>query len=200
MKKNSTSHDAYFWHLKSITLLGKLYKRYITSPYLYACARRFGPKILEVGCGIGAGVLGAYPRQVTGVDINPQAVGYCLAKGYNVRPIYADRMWDIPTGAFNACILDNVLEHIADPLLLLDECARVTGAGAGLIIAVPGLKGFASDDDHKRFYDDHSLSRLNSNWKCNHLTGLPVWIGYRLLSKWLRQFCFVAVYEKTDSP
>lgn len=197
MNESSAEHEAYFAHLQSITCVGRFYKRYVTAPFLYASARRFGPRILEVGCGIGAGVLGSYPREVTGVDINPQAIKYCLSKGYNAQVIDPDQTWDIPTGAFNACILDNVLEHIADPLLLLDECARVTGAGAGLIIAVPGLKGFASDDDHKRFYDDHSLRRLNSNWKCNHLTGLPVWIGYRLLSKWLRQFCFVAVYEKT---
>jgi len=200
VKNHISRHDAYFQHLQSITWLGRLYKRHITSPYLYSCARRFGPKILEVGCGVGAGVLGAYPLEVAGVDINPQAVQYCLAKGYNACLIYADQTWEIPTASFDACILDNVLEHVAEPLFLLDECARVTGSRAGLIIAVPGLKGFASDDDHKLFYDDQSLPRLNSKWKCAQVTGLPLWTGHHLLSKWLRQFCFVAVYEKTRSP
>jgi SAM-dependent methyltransferase len=199
VKKHSTSHDAYFRHLKSITLLGKLYKRYITSPYLYACARRFGPKILEVGCGIGAGVLGAYPREVTGVDINPQAVSHCLSKGYNARLIHTGQTWDIPSSSFDACILDNVLEHVAEPSLLLRECARVTQSRGGLVVAVPGSKGFASDGDHKVNYDDTSLRDLNHGWTCTRLTGLPLWVGRRFLSKRVRQFCFVAVYGKTDS-
>jgi SAM-dependent methyltransferase len=199
VKKHSTSHDAYFRHLKSITLLGKLYKRYITSPYLYACARRFGPKILEVGCGIGAGVLGAYPREVTGVDINPQAVSHCLSKGYNARLIHTGQTWDIPSSSFDACILDNVLEHVAEPSLLLRECARVTGAHAGLVIAVPGVKGFSSDADHKVYYDEKALRQLHNNWTCVKLTGLPSWAGRQVLSDRLRQFCFLAIYRKAES-
>lgn len=199
MNESSCEQDTYFTHLQSITWLGRLYKRHITAPYLYASARSFGPRILEVGCGIGAGVLGCYPREVTGVDINPKAVSYCLSKGYNARLIHTDKTWDIPAGSFDACILDNVLEHVADPSLLLRECARVTQSRGGLVVAVPGSKGFASDGDHKVYYDDTSLRALGHGWTCTLLTGLPLWVGRRFLSKRVRQFCFVAAYEKSDS-
>jgi len=197
MNESSAEHEAYFAHLQSITCVGRFYKRYVTAPYLYASARRFGPKILEVGCGIGAGVLGSYPREVTGVDINPQAINHCVAKGYNARLIYADQTWDIPANSFDACILDNVLEHVAEPSLLLQECARVTGARAGLIIAVPGAKGFASDGDHKVYYDTESLWQIDPLWTCTRQTGLPLGVGRNLLSRRMRQFCFVAVYRKS---
>jgi len=200
MNEQDAEHDVYFAHLRSITWLGRLYKRHVTSPYLYTSARSFGPRILEVGCGIGAGVLGSYPRTVTGVDINPQAVNYCLAKGYDAQLIYANQMWDIPTGSFDACILDNVLEHVAEPSLLLQECARVTTPRAGLVVAVPCLKGYASDSDHKMYYDYNRLRHIDSLWTCIRRSGLPFGVGCNLLSKRMRQFCFVAVYRKSVKP
>lgn len=196
MNEQAAEHNSYFAYLQRITWLGRLYKRHVTAPCLYASARSFGPRILEVGCGIGAGVLGSYPLEVTGVDINPQAIKYCLSKGYNAQVIDADLTWDIPTGAFDACILDNVLEHVADPSLLLRECSRVTQSRGGLVVAVPGSKGFASDGDHKVYYDDAALRDLGHGWTCARLTGLPLWVGRRFLSKRIRQFCFVAVYRK----
>ena len=196
MNESGTEHDDYFAHLQRITWLGRFYKRHVTAPYLYASARSFGPRILEVGCGIGAGVLGSYPREVIGVDINPKAVSYCLSKGYTARLIHTDQSWDMPAGAFDACILDNVLEHVAEPSLLLQECARVTQSRGGLVVAVPGSKGFASDDDHKVYYDDTSLRDVGHGWVCTRLTGLPLWFGRHFLSRRVRQFCFVAVYSK----
>lgn len=196
MKDHGTDHDAYFQRLQSITWLGRIYKQHITSPYLYSRARRFGPRILEVGCGIGAGVLGAYPHTVAGADINPRAIEYCLAQGFNAHLIPADETWDIPSGSFDVCILDNVLEHVLNPSLLLRECARVTGQQGGLVMAVPGLKGFASDADHKVYYDDMALLHVDPDWICIHTTGMPLHIGRRMLSKLIRQFCFVAIYRK----
>lgn len=196
MNESGTEHDDYFAHLQRITWLGRFYKRHVTAPYLYASARSFGPRILEVGCGIGAGVLGSYPREVTGVDINPKAVSYCLSQGYNARLIDSDQGWDIPPGTFDACILDNVLEHVAEPSRLLRECARVTQSRGGLVVAVPGSKGFASDGDHKVYYDDAAMRDLGHGWTCTLLTGLPLWVGRHFLSRRVRQFCFVAVYSK----
>lgn len=196
MTDNNSDYETYFRHLQSITLPGRLYKRWITSPVLFSLARSFGPRILEVGCGIGAGVLGAYPGHVTGVDINPRAVESCLSRGLDARLIGEDDTWDMETGSFDACILDNVLEHVADPSLLLRECSRVTSPQAGLIVAVPGLKGFASDADHKMCYDEQSLRNVDHGWSCTRVTGMPMWIGHRTLSRRLRQFCYVAVYRK----
>ena len=196
MKDQDAGHDAYFAHLQSITWLGRLYKRRVSAPYLYNQARNFGGRILEVGCGIGAGVLGAYPKAVSGIDVNPAAIEHCRSLGLDARLIRTDTPWDIEDGAFDACILDNVLEHVRDPSLLLHECARVTGPRAGLVVAVPGSKGFASDADHKIHYDESSLRDLNHGWTCVRLTGIPLWIGHRFLSKRMRQFCVVAVYRK----
>lgn len=56
---NLTQYGEYFHYLQRITWLGRIYKRYISSPILYRCSRTFGKRILEVGSGIGSGVLGA---------------------------------------------------------------------------------------------------------------------------------------------
>lgn len=196
LKQQESSWDSYFAHLQSISLLGRLYKRYVSAPFLYGCARSFGPKILEVGCGIGAGVLGAFPSTVSGVDINPAAVKHCVSQGLDAKLISADLAWDIADESFDACVLDNVLEHILDSSLLLQEIARVTSRRGGLVVAVPGSKGYASDTDHKIYYNEHALQEIGHGWKCDRLTALPVWIGRHILCKTMRQFCFVAVYSK----
>lgn len=186
----------YYSHLARISLLGRLYKRWCTSPVLYGLARGFGPRVLEVGSGTGSGVLGAYRKQVSGLDINPHSVAYCQAQGMQAQLIADDGSFPNADGAFDACILDNVLEHIEDPRGTLDECHRVTGARGGLVIAVPGLRGYASDPDHKKFYGEDALARLDPRWRMKRQFALPLLVRSEFLSGKVRQYCLVASYEK----
>jgi SAM-dependent methyltransferase len=198
MSSTDSKFEDYFAHLQQISRVGRWYKRYWTSPLLYRSARQFGGAVAEVGSGTGSGVLGAFPDHVKGFEINPHAVAYCVGKGLDAKLIGADGLLSAADGAFNACVLDNVLEHIEDPRATLDECLRVTTQGGGLIVSVPGVRGFASDDDHKVFYSEEELRKLHPGWRLVRMYATPLLFRSRILSNRMRQYCLVAVYKKKD--
>jgi SAM-dependent methyltransferase len=188
--------ESYFNYLKSISLRGRIYKRFFSSPILFLSARRFGSRIIEVGSGTGSGVLGAFPSRVVGIDINPFAVEYTKSVGLRASAIGLDGSFPVADEAFDACILDNVLEHIEDPAKVLDECSRVTGPGGGLVIAVPGIRGFKWDSDHKVLYGEDALKRLDRRWSLVRLFSIPLIVKSERLSKAMKQYCLVAVFKK----
>lgn len=196
MAENHGKFEDYFAHLNRISTLGRIYKRFVSSPVLFRCARRFGPHVVEIGSGTGSGVLGTYPGRVDGLEINPLAVEYCRSRGLNARLIKVGEAFPVADGAYDACVLDNVLEHIEDPRQTLDECYRITGKSGGLIIAVPGLCGYASDPDHKKHYDADALRRLDPRWELHSLFSTPFGFRCDRLSRSVRQYCLVATYRK----
>lgn len=194
--KDVGEFNAYFAHLKNIRLAGRIYKKFFSSPLLYFCARRFGQRVVEIGSGTGSGVLGAFPRRVSGLEINPAAVDYCRSLGMKVELIKDDGIFPAATGAFDACILDNVLEHIENPRRTLDECYRITAVNGGLVIAVPGIRGYASDNDHEKFYTAQDLRLLDERWLLLNLFSTPFLFTSESLSKTVKQYCLVATYKK----
>lgn len=112
--------------------------------------------VLDVGCGIGDML--SYRAQTVGVDINPRAVAYCRSRGLTAQQMELDRL-PFRDAEFDGAVLDNVLEHLERPELLLSEIHRVVQTGATFIVGVPGERGFASDPDHKRHYSEADLMR-----------------------------------------
>ena len=168
MKENengSDKYENYLRYLLSISRAGRFYKRYLTSPILFGWGRIFGPRIVEVGSGAGAGILGAFPSNVIGLEINPHAVAFTQGLGLRTSLIREDGRFPLPDQAYDACVLDNVLEHIEDPRQIMDECWRITQPRGGLVIAVPGSCGYARDADHKVFYETGNLRDLDPRWK-----------------------------------
>lgn len=196
MENSPNSFEDYFSHLQKINFTGRIYKRYFSSPLLYLCARRFGSRIIEIGSGTGSGVLGAFPKRVSGLEINPRSVEYCKSAGLNVQLIGEDGIFPVADGAYDVCVLDNVLEHIEHPGGTLDECFRVTTKQGGLVIAVPGVRGYQSDADHKIFYDAKALRRLDDRWSLQNLFATPFGFRSEKLSTSIRQYCLVATYRK----
>lgn len=191
-----SSFEDYYCHLTKISRLGRIYKKYLASPLLYWNAQKLGVRIVEIGCGTGSGVLGAYPRRVSGLDINPHSVDYCRAAGLDAQLIGDDGAFPVPNGAFDVCILDNVMEHIEEPQGTLDECHRITSERGGLVIAVPGKRGYASDADHKRFYSQADLQQLDARWQLQRLFSVPFLMTSDVLSRSVKQYCLVATYQK----
>jgi len=196
MMKSVDEFDNYFEHLHKISPLGRAYKKLFSSPILYFCARRFGRGIVEIGSGTGSGILGAFPKNVRGFEIKPVAVEYCKASGLNVHLIKEGGDFPVADSTVSACVLDNVLEHIEDPKSTLDECYRITQEGGGLVVAVPGVRGFDSDPDHKVFYDAASLQELDERWLLQSLFSIPFLFRCEKLSKFVKQYCLVATYKK----
>lgn len=186
----------YFCRLRRILLPGLINKRWISSVMINLAAKRFGNRILEVGCGTGSGILGAYPEKVVGIDVNRYAVDFCCRKGFRACHIVAGRPYPFSNGSFDVCVLDNVLEHIEDPGQTIDECLRVTTGTGGMIVVVPGEKGYAVDPDHRKYYATENLMRLDSRLQLVKLFSLPFIFKSSTISSVFASYCLAAVYRK----
>ncbi len=196
MAKEPVNFENYYDHLRHVSFAGRWYKKLVTSPILFALARAHGPRIVEVGSGTGSGVLGAFGKYVQGFEINSFAVEHCKSAGLNAQLITAAEPFPAEDEIFDACILDNVLEHIEDPRHTLGECHRVTQKNGGLVIAVPGIRGYASDADHRKFYGYQELVTLDSRWVFERCFSTPFLIKSENLSRHVRQYCLIATYKK----
>jgi SAM-dependent methyltransferase len=175
----------YFEYLKTISPLGRVYRRFFVYPQI---AESSSGKILDIGCGIG-GLL-AYKPDIIGVDINKYCVEYCNQIGLQAHVMLPDIL-PFGTGSFDTVILDNVLEHIAAPEVLVREIRRVLVPDGLMIILVPGIKGYSKDDDHKKYYDFTELTTFASDNEFTVLTkkSLP----FPGLSKIFSGFCYFVV-------
>jgi SAM-dependent methyltransferase len=126
-----------------------------------------GARVLDFGCGVGMllPLLAAHGHQLTGVDLDVRHTSSFL-DAFGVRHatiLPADRLGELPPGAFDAITALDVLEHVPD----LDETVGRLGAllrpGGKLIVCGPTenvlyrlgrwLAGF-SGDYHVRDIED----------------------------------------------
>jgi len=158
-----------------------------------------GAGLAEIGCGHGLlqrQMEDAYGASVTGFDLNDFALKRNVSRRSRVCCYDIFQRDAALRGRFDVIFLFDVLEHIAEPKRVLDECSRVTGRNGGLVISVPGIRGFAWDADHKIFYDEARLKQLDHRWSLTRLFSLPAFIRSTALSKSMKQYCVVAVYRK----
>lgn len=180
----------YFDYLKRRSMLGWLYRKYWLYPRL---CRRLSGIVLDVGCGIGD--LLAFRSGTVGTDINPRAVAWCRDKGYRAKLMMLDTL-PFKTAVFDGVVLDNVLEHIVSPEPLLAEVRRVLRPGARVMIGVPGSKGYASDPDHKVFYDEARLIVVMAATGFTLHELLPTPFKLSLLDANMRQYCLYGVFQR----
>ena len=147
----------YFNYLNNRSKFGYFYRKHILYPKIYRCLTG---KILDIGCGVGD-FLKLY-NDVIGVDINKDCVNYCKQNGLNAE-LMPVNIIPFNDKTFNSIVLDNVLEHIENPSILISEIKRILMPNGLLVIGVPCEKGYKYDNDHKVFYNLHDLENLFSN-------------------------------------
>lgn len=179
-----TDHEQYFSYLRQRSTLGSIYRRYLLYPRLNA---RLTGNMLDIGCGIGD-MLAFRPNSV-GADVNLRNVNYCNQIGLNAVVMVPDCL-PFASASFDSVLMDNVLEHIDEPGPLLAEIRRVLKPDGTLVIGVPGIRGWSSDDDHKKFYDQALLREcLEENlYDIEDLFYTPI-IKSEFLSRKLKQYC-----------
>jgi SAM-dependent methyltransferase len=185
-----TAPEEYFEYLRGRSRLGWLYRRYWLYPSL---CRYLDGKTLDVGCGIGDFL--NHRTETVGVDINPATVEWCRSRGLDAYQM-SPNVLPFQDGSFDSIILDNVLEHLADPAELLSEIGRVLRPRSSLVVGVPGQRGYATDADHKIFYDEATLvSTLGTaGFRLQQLFHMPfksAWLDARV-----RQYCLYGVFKR----
>lgn len=185
-----TSHQEYFDYLMKRSFLGSVYRRRLLYPkislYLAGAA-------LDVGCGIGDML--AYRANTSGVDVNSRNVNYCRGLGLDAYVMKPDIL-PFESAVFDSALLDNVLEHIQRPKPLLCEIRRVLRPNSSLVVGVPGVRGFASDPDHKMFYDETSLvsTLRDAQFSLRRVFYMP--FKSDLLNERMRQYCIYGVFQR----
>ncbi len=182
------SHEAYFEYLGDRSQLALWYRRYFLYPRL--CTHLKG-RALDIGCGIGDML--RFRRNTVGVDVNPNAVKWCRSIGLDAVHMDTDHL-PFPDGSFDSALLDNVLEHVARPIPLLIEARRILAPAGTLVAGVPGVKGYASDPDHKVFYDEASLKLLlvNAGFHARSIFHMPM--RSRWADRHIRQYVVYGVF------
>jgi 2-polyprenyl-3-methyl-5-hydroxy-6-metoxy-1,4-benzoquinol methylase len=115
---------------------------------IYYLQSRPEGRLLEIGCGNGATLelLTSLGWQTNGLDFDPEAVERARCKGLHVHlGTLHDQMF--PEESFDAIVSSHVIEHVPDPLSLLQECYRLLRPGGNMISITPN-----GDSWGHRFY------------------------------------------------
>lgn len=183
-------NNSYLNYLKQRSRLAFFYRMNFLYPKIN---RHLGKKPLDVGCGIGDML--AFRNDIVGTDVNIEIVKYCQQNNHNVHLMEFDKL-PFPDNTFDSVILDNVLEHIADPHALLLDIARVLCSKGTVIIGVPGQKGYLADNDHKRFYDLTNLKNTVSKAEFCVNTHFYSPFNFKFLGRYMTQHCLYVVMTK----
>jgi len=95
-------------------------------------------RLLDLGCGSGAKLklMKELGWQVEGLDFDPAAVGQAREEGITVHfGTLEDQR--LPDETFDAITASHFIEHLHDPLRMLQECRRLLKPGGLLVVLTP---------------------------------------------------------------
>lgn len=136
---------------------------------------------LDLGCGLGE--MGDWLREafpgarVVGLDVDARKLVEARASGIRVPLVRGTGLQlPFPDGTFDLVTMLEVIEHFADPIVLLREVRRVTSVGGLLVVSTPNRSSITAwtgrpmhrilgrprwnawDESHKRLYVPRELS------------------------------------------
>ena len=133
-----------------------------------------GARLLEIGCGEGDFLLRAHARGyvAAGIEFAAETCAALRARlGKNV-PIIQAGIEDLPAeeGAYDVCVLGDVIEHVRDPRRLLADAHRLLKPGGVLFFAAPSLDSLPARllrnrwmqfrPDHLWYFDAETMETL----------------------------------------
>lgn len=135
-----------------------------TRPATHRIPERTEPKLLDVGCGDGSYAEAENWRRhydYHGIDTDPEKVTATRDRGLSARVADAHDM-PFSDGEFAHAVAKAVLEHVEDPLAVVEECHRVLQPGGRLQVIVPSDRSFDvwGDYTHRRAFREDAIHDL----------------------------------------
>jgi len=131
---------------KSVQEYMKVYKKQGNHVKRYSFAKKFvyGKKVVELGCGFGAGgvLLDKYVTSYIGIDIDEEAIKYANA---HLAPLCNKATYELLKETYNhvddiqadVAICFEVVEHVTDPKKLLNLLKRMVRQDGMIILSTP---------------------------------------------------------------
>ena len=114
-------------------------KPIITIPFgLLSLSQLPKGRLLDVGCGSGemVGLAKMIGWDAMGLEIDPEAVKFARAQGLNVIQGGVDQLDDMQ-GGFDCIICSHVLEHVYEPITLLESITALLSENGTLLLSLP---------------------------------------------------------------
>ena len=134
--------------------------------YEFAARNLGGERVLDraCGCGYGTALLAErHPdKQVTGVDIDPEAIAYAQRHYQlpNLRYVCADAERFDEGQGFDSIVSLETIEHLPDPVRLVANYARLLTAGGRVIASVPITPTLDGNPHHLHDFSRRSFLAL----------------------------------------
>jgi SAM-dependent methyltransferase len=118
-----------------------------------------GSELLDIGCG--TGWLAEHFPNYTGIDGSNEAVAIATGLGRNVILGNVEDRLPFSDEAFDAVVMKDLLEHLAEPLGLVREARRVLRPGGLVFASSPDAQRWVWDDyTHRRPFTRKSFRLL----------------------------------------
>jgi 2-polyprenyl-3-methyl-5-hydroxy-6-metoxy-1,4-benzoquinol methylase len=136
-------------------------------------------KILDVGCGDGSALDNAKRAglETYGIEPSPTAAAAAAARGHTIFPMLLNQMDAAWNGKFDLISFNQVLEHVSNPVDLIQESARLLSPRGVIAVAVPNNAGILRFSPWLEFdWPPHHLSRwkIKNFYTLARLSGLHV--------------------------
>jgi 2-polyprenyl-3-methyl-5-hydroxy-6-metoxy-1,4-benzoquinol methylase len=114
--------------------------------YAWAATVAAATRVLDVGCGTGAGTarLAEHAHTAVGVDVSPGAIEDARSSHGDEASFHEGDMRDLPfeAGEFDVVVCFEALTHVAETQLALDELRRVLRPGGTLLVSAPNPNAY----------------------------------------------------------